>query len=77
MRPRGSMDGDSETIHPLALGLARAPEAPEGLVWVTEEALAGLPMGRRDSRLREHLALPAKPRPLDGEEWAAAKALLA
>ena len=48
-----------QTVHPLALRLEAAPPAPEGLAWVAAGDLAGLPMGKRDQRLRERLDQPA------------------
>ena len=65
-----------QTVHPLALRLDAPRAAPEGLSWVGEGALAALPMGKRDQRLREHLARPASFLPLGAEDWAAALAVL-
>jgi A/G-specific adenine glycosylase len=65
-----------QTVHPLALRLDTTPAAPPGLVWVPDRDLAGLPMGRRDQRLRAQLGQPA-PLPLDEDGWAAAGKVLA
>ena len=65
-----------ETVHPLTLRLQRVTAAPSGLRWVTAEALAALPMGRRDQRLRQHLLEATGPGYLEGEELAAAWAIL-
>ncbi len=65
-----------QTIHPLALRLEAPRAAPGGLSWVADGDLAALPMGRRDQRLREHLARPASFLPLGGEDWGAALAVL-
>jgi A/G-specific adenine glycosylase len=65
-----------QTIHPLALDLETARPAPEGLVWVPAGELAALAMGKRDQRLREHLAQPGSFLPWTGEDWGAALALL-
>jgi len=40
------------------------------------DALAALPMGRRDQRLREHLAQPSSFLPLSAEDLGAALAIL-
>ena len=65
-----------QTIHPLAIHLDSAPGAPAGLAWVAAADLAGLPMGRRDQRLRECLAQPSSMLPLSAEAWAAARRVL-
>ena len=65
-----------QTIHPLALRLETARAAPEGLCWVEADKLAALAMGRRDQRLRGHLAQPASFLPLGAEGWNAALAVL-
>jgi A/G-specific adenine glycosylase len=65
-----------QTVHPLALRLEAPRRAPEGLAWVGADALAALPMGRRDQRLREHLAQPSSFLPLSAEDWGAALAIL-
>jgi A/G-specific adenine glycosylase len=64
-----------QTIHPLALRLGDPRSAPEGLVWVAAGELAKLPMGKRDQRLREHLAQPTF-LPWTAEDWDAALAVL-
>jgi len=43
-----------ETIHPAGFRLKAPRPAPAGLVWVPAATLRGLPMGKRDQRLREH-----------------------
>jgi A/G-specific adenine glycosylase len=43
-----------ETVRPI-VARVESLTAPEGLAWVPAERLAGLPMGRRDQRLREAL----------------------
>jgi A/G-specific adenine glycosylase len=65
-----------QTIHPLALRLEAARPAPEGLVWVAAADLAGLPMGKRDQRLRGQLAQPGSFLPWTEADWGAALALL-
>ena len=46
---------------PLHIGLA-APFAPaEGLRWVPRTELRGLPLGKRDQRLRDLLDTPGQP----------------
>jgi A/G-specific adenine glycosylase len=65
-----------QTVHPLALHLAAPPAAPRGLAWVGAGDLAGLAMGRRDQRLREHLGQPAMLFPWTAEDWGAALAIL-
>lgn len=50
-----------EAVTPLHIGLA-APFTPaEGLRWVPRSALQGLPLGRRDQRLRDLLDTPGQP----------------
>jgi A/G-specific adenine glycosylase len=66
-----------QSVHPLGVRLDTVPAAPEGLAWVPDRDLAGLPMGRRDQRLRELLARPAAMLPLDEEAWRAVQAVLA
>jgi len=66
-----------QTVHPLAVALETAPAAPPGLAWVPAPDLAGLPMGKRDQRLRDLLGRPAGFLPLTGAEWNAAGAVLA
>jgi A/G-specific adenine glycosylase len=65
-----------ETVHPLALRLEAAPAAPRGLAWVPADALAALPMGNRDQRLRGLLGQPSL-LPLGEPELAAARLVLA
>ena len=65
-----------ETVHPLALHLATTPATPAGLAWVAPGDLAGLPLGRRDQRLRENLAEPSSMLPWSAEDWAAAGRIL-
>jgi len=65
-----------QTIHPLALRLETPRAAPDGLCWVEPEALAALPMGKRDQRLRGHLGQPASFLPLSSEDWGAALTVL-
>jgi A/G-specific adenine glycosylase len=65
-----------QTIHPLALQLEAPCGAPEGLAWVAADALAALPMGKRDQRLWEHLAQPGSFLPWTAEDWGAALAVL-
>ncbi len=65
-----------QTVHPLCARLEAAPEAPRGLAWVPVRDLGGLPMGRRDQRLRALLDQPAGFLPLTGEDWAAIDAVL-
>jgi hypothetical protein len=65
-----------QTIHPLALRLETPHAAPDGLCWVEPEALAALPMGKRDQRLRGHLGQPASFLPLSAEDWGAALTVL-
>jgi len=64
-----------ETIHPMALALTTERAAPAGLRWVPASELGALPLGRRDQRLREHLAQPGA-RPASGPERAAALGVL-
>jgi A/G-specific adenine glycosylase len=64
-----------QAVHPLALRLETAPAAPPGLAWVPDRDLAGLPMGRRDQRLRDLLGQPSL-LPLDAAGLAAARAVL-
>jgi A/G-specific adenine glycosylase len=47
-----------ETVHPLRLRLSRRFEAGPGLRWIPAGGLAGLPLGKRDQRLRDLLATP-------------------
>lgn len=49
-----------ERVQPLLLRLSRRFQAAEGLAWIPEEALEGLPMGRRDQRLRDLLGQPPR-----------------
>ena len=50
-----------EAVTPLHIGLA-APFAPaEGLRWVPRTELRGLPLGKRDQRLRDLLDTPGQP----------------
>jgi A/G-specific adenine glycosylase len=65
-----------ETVHPLALRLETRPAAPEGLAWVPAGDLIGLPMGRRDQRLRDNLSQPSSMLPISAEDWGAALAVL-
>lgn len=65
-----------QTVHPAMVRLGHVPAAPAGLAWVPEADLPGLPMGRRDQRLRE-LAAGSQGLPdLHGEALAALRALL-
>jgi len=66
-----------ETVHPLALQLPATPALPPGLAWVAPRDLAGLPLGRRDQRLRDSLGEPASMLPWGAEEWEAVRAVLA
>ena len=65
-----------QTVHPLAVALETAPAAPPGLAWVPAPDLAGLPLGKRDQRLRDLLGRPAGFLPLTPEEWDAVRAML-
>ena len=65
-----------QTVHPLAIHLERAPAAPAGLAWVPPDALAAVPLGARDDRLREHLSQPSTMLPLTADDWDAAFAIL-
>ncbi len=56
-----------EAVTPLHIGLA-APFTPaEGLRWVPRSKLQGLPLGRRDQRLRDLLDTPGQP-PLEAPD---------
>jgi A/G-specific adenine glycosylase len=63
-----------ETIRPLVAQVQASP-APAGTVWVEAEKVAGLPMGRRDQRLREARAC-GKGTPLEAEDLACLMNLL-
>jgi A/G-specific adenine glycosylase len=65
-----------ETVHPLALWLPVTPALPPGLAWVAPGDLAGLPLGRRDQRLRDLLEEPSSLLPWNAEDWAAAVGVL-
>jgi A/G-specific adenine glycosylase len=54
-----------ERVHPLHLRLPRPFPVPGGLRWVDAGRLAALPMGRRDSRLRDLLEAGAGHLPVD------------
>ena len=50
-----------EAVSPLFLALERRFPPAEGLRWIPRDALAGLPLGRRDQRLRDLLDTPGHP----------------
>ena len=54
-----------EAVSPLHLRLEARFKAAGNLHWVTEDALAALPFGKRDQRLRDLLSTPGQA-PLDG-----------
>jgi A/G-specific adenine glycosylase len=47
-----------ESVSPLHLSLPRGFPPAEGLRWVPQDELAGLPLGKRDQRLRNLLSTP-------------------
>jgi A/G-specific adenine glycosylase len=49
-----------ETVTPLHVHLAERIMPAEGLCWVHRETLAGLPLGKRDQRLRDLLETPGQ-----------------
>lgn len=50
-----------ERITPLRVNTETSVSAPNGLQWVSAEALASLPMGRRDRRMADLLQTKARP----------------